>query len=106
VRFRFAGFTHAMSLDNATPEWTLKPNGVATIGPGDRLVDKGKAGDGPRTIAEPACRIFAEPSEAGPRPRPRLTPRQEYIASVCRECEDNLTCTKAYAEGCSSLQTS
>jgi hypothetical protein len=60
----------------------------------------------PQALPAPADRTAPGPSEAGPAPQPRLTPRQEYIASVCRECDDNLICSQAYADGCSSLQTS
>jgi hypothetical protein len=53
-------------------------------------------------LADPPADLKVQPDGAE---SPRLTPRQEYIASVCRECDDNLICPKAYAEGCSALQT-
>jgi len=37
-------------------------------------------------------------------PSTPLTPRQEYIASVCDACDRNLFCPRAYGEGCSYLQ--
>lgn len=75
MRFRFAGF--------------MRPKTVVE----------------PRSHAVPADRTAVGPSEAGPAPQPPLTPRQEYIAGVCRECDDNLTCPQAYAEGCGPLRT-
>lgn len=60
----------------------------------------------PPSVPAPTDRAATGPPEAGPAPQSRLTPRQEYIAGVCRECDDNLICPQAYAEGCSPLQTS
>jgi hypothetical protein len=60
----------------------------------------------PPAVPAPTDRTVTGPPEAGPAPQPRLTPRQEYIAGVCRECDDNLICPQAYAEGCSPLRTS
>jgi len=37
-------------------------------------------------------------------PSTPLTPRQEYIASVCNACDRNLFCPRAYGEGCAYLQ--